>query len=115
MTPEFIRDALDEVALATPILPQRSRSRLYRPRNRAPGFGTLINIIIGQQVSTHAAAAIRARLEAVFDPLTPEAFLAAEDQTIRDVGFSARKVEYGRGLAQAIVDGTRDRAACRPR
>ena len=107
MTPEFIRDALDEVATRDADLAAALQEVGYpEPRNRAPGFGTLINIIIGQQVSTHAAAAIRARLEAALDPLTPEAFLAAEDQTIRDVGFSARKVEYGRGLAQAIVDGT---------
>ena len=100
MTPEFIRDALDEVATRDADLAAALQEVGYpEPRNRAPGFGTLINIIIGQQVSTHAAAAIRARLEEALDPLTPEAFLAAEDQTIRDVGFSARKVEYGRGLA----------------
>ena len=95
MTPEFIRDALDEVATRDADLAAALQEVGYpEPRNRAPGFAALINIIIGQQVSTHAAAAIRARLEAALDPLTP------------DVGFSARKVEYGRGLAQAIVDGT---------
>ena len=107
MTPEFIRTALDEVATRDPDIAAALQEVGYpNPRNREPGFATLINIIIGQQVSTNAAAAIRERLETAVDPLTPEAFLAADDKTIRNIGFSARKSEYGRGLAQAILDGT---------
>ena len=109
MTPEFIRDALDEVAARDDDLRAALDEFGYpAPRNRKPGFGTLINIIIGQQVSTHAAAAIRSRLEAAVDPLTPETFLAAGEETLRAVGFSGRKVEYGRGLAEAVLDGTLD-------
>ncbi len=107
MTPEFIRIALDQVATRDPDLAAALHAFGYpSPRNREPGFSTLINIIISQQVSTNAATAIRGRLEATLDPLTPDAFLAADEQTIRDIGFSARKAEYARGLAQAIVDGT---------
>ena len=107
MTPEFIRTALDEVATRDQDIAVALQEVGYpTPRNREPGFATLINVIISQQVSTNAAAAIRRRLEAALDPLTPEAFLAADEQTIRDVGLSVRKVEYGRGLAQAILDGT---------
>ena len=109
MTPEFIRDALDEVAARDDDLRAALDEFGYpAPRNRKPGFGTLINIIIGQQVSTHAAAAIRSRLEAAVDPLTPETFLAAGEETLRAVGFSGRKVEYGRGLAEAVLNGTLD-------
>ena len=109
MTPEFIRDALDEVAARDDDLRAALDEFGYpAPRNREPGFGTLINIIIGQQVSTHAAAAIRSRLEAAVDPLTPETFLAAGEETLRAVGFSGRKVEYGRGLAEAVLNGTLD-------
>lgn len=107
MTPEFIRDALDEIATRDDDLAAALQEYGYpAPRNREAGFGSLINIIIGQQVSTHAAAAIRGRLEEVLDPLTPERFLAAEHDVLRGVGFSNRKVEYGKGLAQAILDGT---------
>ncbi|MBT5498271.1 MAG: DNA-3-methyladenine glycosylase 2 family protein, partial [Alphaproteobacteria bacterium] len=35
-----------------------------------------------------------------------ETFLAAGDDALRAVGFSNRKVEYGKGLAEAILDGT---------
>ena len=81
MTPEFIRTALDEVATRDPDIAAAMQEVGYpTPRNREPGFATLINIIIGQQVSTNAAAAIRERLETAVDPLTPEAFLAAGSQ-----------------------------------
>ena len=49
-----------------------------------------------------------AGLEAAVDPLTPETFLAAGEETLRAVGFSGRKVEYGRGLAEAVLNGTLD-------
>ncbi len=107
MTPEFIRDALDDIATRDADLATALQEFGYpAPRIREPGFGSLINIIIGQQVSVHAAAAIRGRLEAAINPLTPETFLAASDDAIRAVGFSNRKVEYGKGLAEAILDGT---------
>ena len=107
MTPEFIRDALDDIATRDADLAAALQEYGYpAPRIREPGFGSLINIIIGQQVSVHAAAAIRGRLEAAVNPLTPETFLAAGDDAIRAFGFSNRKVEYGKGLAEAILDGT---------
>ncbi|MEL0110556.1 MAG: hypothetical protein VW835_02380 [Rickettsiales bacterium] len=107
MTPAFIQDALRELAGRDADIAAALREVGYpAPRNRAPGFQTLINIILGQQVSTQSAAAIRARLEAAVDPLTPEGFLAAGDDVLRGAGLSGRKVEYGRSLAEAILDGT---------
>ena len=73
-------------------------------RHNPPGFPTLLNAIVGQQISVKAAAAIRGRLyEALSEP-TPEALLALEWQDLRNVGFSARKIEYAQGLAQALID-----------
>ncbi len=107
MTPAFIQDALRELAGRDADIAAALREVGYpAPRNRAPGFQTLINIILGQQVSTQSAAAIRARLETAVDPLTPEGFLAAGDDVLRGAGLSGRKVEYGRSLAEAILDGT---------
>ena len=109
MTPEFIRNALDEVAARDNDLRAALDAFGYpAPRNREPGFGTLINIIIGQQVSTNAAAAIRNRLEMAIDPLTPKTFLAAGHEILRNVGCSNRKIEYGRGIAEALLEGTLD-------
>ena len=49
MTPEFIRDALDDIATRDADLAAALQEYGYpAPRVREPGFGSLINIIIGQ-------------------------------------------------------------------
>ncbi len=79
------------------------------PRLRPPGFATLLRIMVSQQVSTKAAAAIWGRLEAACDHgPTPERLLALSDEDLRAVGLSGRKIIYGRGLATAVVDGKLD-------
>lgn len=76
------------------------------PRIRPPGFATLLRIVVAQQLSTRAAAAIWARLEeALGGEPRPEAFLALEEARLRAAGLSARKVAYGRALAAAVLDG----------
>ncbi|MEJ5230934.1 MAG: hypothetical protein WHV64_01955 [Geminicoccaceae bacterium] len=76
------------------------------PRIREPGFATLLRIVVAQQLSTKAAAAIWARLErALAGDCRPETFLALGDAALRAAGLSARKIEYGRGLARAVLDG----------
>lgn len=77
-------------------------------RLRPPGFGTLLYIILEQQVSIQAAAAMWRRLNELCAPLTPATFLALDDATLRLCGFSRQKMVYGRGLAQALIDGTLD-------
>lgn len=77
-------------------------------RLRGPGFATLLQIILDQQVSTHAAAAMWAKFTARLDPVTPEGFLALEDETLKACGFSRQKTRYGRGLATALAEGTLD-------
>lgn len=109
MTPDFIRETLDALGKRDPDIAQAIALVGYpEPRNREPGFGALLNIIAAQQVSSASAAAIRARLLAAIDPLTPESFLAASDETLRAVGFSRRKIEYGRGIAEAMRSGLLD-------
>jgi DNA-3-methyladenine glycosylase II len=74
------------------------------PRLREPGFATLLRIMVAQQVSTRAAAAIWDRLERACAPLvSAERFLALDDAALRAVGLSGRKMEYGRGLAEAVA------------
>lgn len=75
---------------------------------RAPGFGTLIHMILEQQVSLASAQAAFDRLCAQVDPLVPTGFLALDDQELRAVGFSRQKTSYGRYLAKAILDGALD-------
>jgi DNA-3-methyladenine glycosylase II len=78
---------------------------------RPPGFGTLIHIILEQQVSLASARAAYDRLQAAADPLTPARLLELDDATLRAVGFSRQKSAYARHLAEALVAGTLDLAA----
>ena len=75
---------------------------------RDPGFATLLKIILEQQVSLASAAAAYERLLDVLGSLTPGAFLALDDTTLRRVGFSRQKTRYGRMLAEALLDGSLD-------
>ncbi|HYH86245.1 MAG TPA: hypothetical protein VEX60_12390 [Pyrinomonadaceae bacterium] len=72
---------------------------------REPGFATLVNIMLGQQVSLASARAIFDRLLAAASPLTSASLLALDDATLRGVGFSRQKVEYVRSLARSIESG----------
>ena len=109
MTPDFIRESLDALGKADPDIKKAVTLVGYpEPRNREPGFGALLNIIIGQQVSAQAAAAIRSRVVEAVDPFTPDVFLATEDAVLRGAGLSRRKVEYGKGLAEEFVTGRLD-------
>ena len=49
-------------------------------RHRDPGFATLLNVIVSQQLSTASARAIHGRLVEVLGVPTPDGFLALEDE-----------------------------------
>jgi DNA-3-methyladenine glycosylase II len=82
-----------------------------RFRRRINGFPTLLHIILEQQVSIDAAAAMHRRLAGICRPLSPERFLALDDPTLRACGFSRQKTGYARGLAEAVASGRFDFAA----
>lgn len=75
---------------------------------REPGFATLIQIILEQQVSLASGRATFQRLLAVAAPLTPARFVQLDDATLKGAGFSRQKASYGRLLAQAVLDGSLD-------
>ena len=77
---------------------------------REPGFPTLIHIILEQQVSLASARAAYHRLVSATGQLSPERFLALRDEELKSIGFSRQKTAYGRGLAEAILDGRLDLA-----
>jgi len=72
---------------------------------RAPGFRTLIHIILEQQVSLASARAAYDRLLEAASTLTPVRFLELDDATLKVIGFSRQKTAYGHSLAKALVDG----------
>jgi DNA-3-methyladenine glycosylase II len=79
-----------------------------RFRRRRNGFGTLLHIILEQQVSIDAAAAMHGRLVGLCNPLTPQAYLALDDATLRSCGFSRQKMGYARHLARMVDSGIFD-------
>lgn len=70
-----------------------------------PGFGSLVAIIISQQVSRASADAILARFTRLIDPLTPEAILSAPEEVFREAGLSRPKQRTVLALAAAVSDG----------
>ncbi|MBI3747658.1 MAG: DNA-3-methyladenine glycosylase 2 family protein, partial [Chloroflexi bacterium] len=76
--------------------------------DRAPGFATLLHIVLEQQVSLASAQAAYDRLRAAADPLTPSRFLELTDAELLAIGFSRQKARYGRALAEAIESGALD-------
>src|SRR5215471_16511323 len=79
-----------------------------RFRRRRNGFETLLHIILEQQVSIDAAAAMFRRLHGLLGEVTPVAFLTVDEANLRLCGFSRQKAAYGRGLADAVASGSLD-------
>jgi DNA-3-methyladenine glycosylase II len=75
---------------------------------RTPGFPTLVYIILEQQVSLASARATYDRLRSRVNPLTPEAFLKLDDETLKGAGFSRQKTAYARNLARMTLEGSLD-------
>ncbi len=101
---EGLRVLADEPVFAE-ILERAGPPRFRRRRN---GFGTLLHIILEQQVSIDAAAAMHRRLVELCQPLTPKAYLALDDATLRSCGFSRQKMGYARHLAEMVDNGKFD-------
>ena len=76
--------------------------------DRAPGFATLLHIVLEQQVSLASAQAAFDRLRVAADPLTPARFLELSDAELLAIGFSRQKSRYGRALATAVTEGSLD-------
>ena len=75
---------------------------------RDPGFVTLLQIILEQQVSLASARATFDRLCVAAHPLAPSSLLALDDQQLRTIGFSRQKARYVRSLAALIAEGELD-------
>ena len=75
---------------------------------RAPGFATLVHLILEQQVSLASAQAAFDRLRVAADPLAPATLLRLDDGQLLAIGFSRQKARYARALAAAVEDGSLD-------
>ena len=71
---------------------------------REPGFATLLQIILEQQVSQASARACFDKLTRRVGHLAPESPLASSDAELKADGFSRQKTAYARHLADAILE-----------
>ncbi len=97
-----IAEGLDRLIAEVPHFAGADRARFVW-RKREPGFAGLLRIVLGQQVSTHAAAAMVRRLESALPELAPQRFLDLDDDALAAIGFSRAKMRYGRALANAVI------------
>jgi DNA-3-methyladenine glycosylase II len=104
---EFLRNADPVLARLIDARPD------FRPRAWADelppfdAFGTLVFQVAGQQLSVASTRAIISHLQERFGGHmpSPAELLAADPQVLRDSGFSTRKGQTLRALAERFVDG----------
>jgi DNA-3-methyladenine glycosylase II len=73
---------------------------------RAPGFPTLVQIILKQQVSLSSARAAFQKLMETVPILIPEEFLKLDTKILKQIGFSRQKAYYCSHLAESIRSGS---------
>lgn len=71
---------------------------------RPPGFETLLQIILEQQVSLASAKACFDKLAARIGHVSPENVLTLGDAEMKRVGFSRQKTAYARHLSEALLE-----------
>lgn len=106
--PQGLVEGISILAVEPPFSEILQKAGPPRFRRRRNGFGTLLHIILEQQVSIDAAAAMHKRLVGLCRPLAPQAFLTLDDATLRSCGFSRQKMGYARDLAAAVACGKFD-------
>ncbi len=72
---------------------------------RPPGFGTLLRIVLEQQVSLVSARSMFARLNSNIQPFTPEGFITAGEARLRSLGVTRQKSHYCIQVAHAATNG----------
>jgi len=105
LTDAHIRRALDALAADHAVVRQAIAQVGYPPsRRREHSFESLARIVVGQQLSTKAAATIAQRVdETVGGELSPETLLAAAPDKLRVAGLSRQKIGYLQSLAEAVL------------
>lgn len=102
----LIKQGIDAIAQVDPDVAEALPVFGYpSPRTRPEGLETLFSIVVGQQLSTHAAAAIMTRAREMFSTFSAQAILQKTDAELRSIGLSKQKVMYIQGLATAIDTG----------
>jgi DNA-3-methyladenine glycosylase II len=72
--------------------------------DRPPGFATLLQIILEQQVSLASAKACFDKLMRHVGDVTPENLIGLSDSELKAIGFSRQKASYARHLSEAVLE-----------
>jgi len=107
LTNTHIKKALDAVAKIDPDI-QNALQIVGYPKERRLGSASyeyLLRIIVGQQLAVKAAQTIWGRVETGMGEVRPKNFLKLSDEALRGFGLSRQKIDYGRRLSQAVLDG----------
>ena len=101
-----VAEALAALLAADPRLSRVAETAGELPlRRRSGGFEGLAHVVMGQQISIHAADAIWRRLHASIQPFTPKQFLLAPEKVLRAAGLSGAKMRTLSGIASACGSG----------
>jgi len=76
--------------------------------DREPGFATLVQIILEQQVSLASARACFEKLQSRLGEVSPAGVLELNDAELKAIGFSRQKTAYARHMAEAVLEGRID-------
>lgn len=85
----------------------RAVFELYGPPplwDREPGFATLLQIILEQQVSLASAKACFDKLCMHLGNVTPDSLLTLNEAELKAIGFSRQKTAYARHLSEAVIE-----------
>ncbi len=107
-SPAALEKAAEHLAKHDPVLaPVITRTGLCTIKPHQNYYQELVDSIISQQLSVHAARAIEGRFRDLFGGKFPtaEEILTTNVDTLRELGFSRAKGAYVLDLAQHIVDG----------
>jgi DNA-3-methyladenine glycosylase II len=107
MEPDYWESAKKHLSRADPVL--KKLIKAYPDMaiaSRGDEFQTLARAIVGQQISTKAAASIWNRFEACSGAVTPSQVAKLEPESMRACGLSNAKVRYIHDLARHFASGS---------
>jgi DNA-3-methyladenine glycosylase II len=78
---------------------------------RPPGFATLVQIVLEQQVSLASARTLARRLETHAGALSPAALARLGSEGLRAAGLTRQKASFCHGLACSVLEGRLDLGA----
>lgn len=110
LSAQQLRASIDALTVIEPRFVKAIAEAGYpEPRNRPPGYETILRTIVGQQVSVAAASSMWRKLEAGFGDLgNPAVIVDADADALRACGLSRQKQGYAKSLAGLVLSGALD-------